>query len=622
MTVAIALPGGGSPGERVLAFVAAHRDLFGIVDPATELRVGHERTSEGGTLVVLERRHAGLPVFGAEIRAHLEADVLRSMSTSLPSSIALDASEAILDESAIRALAPDETIDAVELGVLVPELSPGASETRRAYRVVGASMPDLAEERFVDAVTGETLIARDAVESLRVYTVRTGMPEERWWRSIVRELVYDDGGLVSGRASTPDAEAAWQVLRHARRWFETSFGRSGWHPDVDEHAYVEWGGSREIPAFFSAAGGEPALFVTPGWGIPDVLAHEYTHGIVTFSIARADGTYVGLGESGESSAIEEALADLFSAFMYDDGARWTIGEDAPGGPVRDLADPGRVEIVGGLPYPRSYGDARSTFALVLADPANAPHVDALRRIEGHYMSTVVSHAGQLLAEGGTEGGVRVDGIGVEAAARLLYATLVEYLGSSATFLDLRDAVRAAALARQRAGASPTECGSALNAFAAAGIGVRDRDLDCFDDAIDDCPDVFDPAQDAPCNAMMCPAVGASCTTHGECCTAEGESCVVGTCERCDGLRALGEACAAEAECCGALTCQRVCPRGSCGSTRACCLRDRDRCTSDGECCGHMRCAGGACACRAAGESCESGIECCGGLFCDAGRCSG
>ena len=65
----------------------------------------------------------------------------------------------------------------------------------------------------------------------------------------------------------------------------------------------------------------------------DVVAHEFTHGVIRYSISN-------LVYQGQSGALNEAFADSMAALVVDDDD-WVMGDGLlnGGGPIRSLADP-------------------------------------------------------------------------------------------------------------------------------------------------------------------------------------------------------------------------------------------------------------------------------------------
>src|SRR5262249_43391120 len=80
-----------------------------------------------------------------------------------------------------------------------------------------------------------------------------------------------------------------------------------------------------------------------GQGFPsalDVCGHELTHGVVS-TIANGQGLAYG----NQPGALNEAIADIFgeSVEAWTRGTNnWLMGEDLPGGAIRNLADPAKI----------------------------------------------------------------------------------------------------------------------------------------------------------------------------------------------------------------------------------------------------------------------------------------
>jgi bacillolysin/thermolysin len=135
----------------------------------------------------------------------------------------------------------------------------------------------------------------------------------------------------------------------------------------------------------------------------DVVAHEFTHGLV-------HGT-AQLGGEGESGVLDEAICDLFACLITGD---WLIGETIfhPNGRLTPLRN--------------------------LQNPANSGNPETLAQWikdgDVHLNSTIASHAGFLMARD----------LGGDAAARIWYRALTRYLTSRAELADAADATIASA----------------------------------------------------------------------------------------------------------------------------------------------------------------------------------
>jgi hypothetical protein len=170
-----------------------------------------------------------------------------------------------------------------------------------------------------------------------------------------------------------------------------------------------------------------------GDGLPfaralDVVAHELTHGVVQFT--------AGLDYKFQPGAINEGLADVMACMVDPD---WLIGEDLPGGPIRDLE------------HPEKYG---------IPSTMSGYRTMSLSQDNGgvHENMGIPSHALELLATA----------IGREKAARIVYRLLdALYLTPQAQFVDLR--LAAVQSSTDLFGADSQETAAVKTAFDTVGI---------------------------------------------------------------------------------------------------------------------------------------------------------
>lgn len=137
----------------------------------------------------------------------------------------------------------------------------------------------------------------------------------------------------------------------------------------------------------------------------DVTAHEVAHGVIL--------SEVGLGHEGENGALGEAIADMFASNL---DRNWTVGENLPGGALRDMARPGRIKYRGRITPPAHTRD------YVKAGPdldQGGIHINA-----GIPNRAYVNMVGS---------------IGRDAAQRVLYGALTTHLKRGAGFEDFRTA---------------------------------------------------------------------------------------------------------------------------------------------------------------------------------------
>ena len=144
----------------------------------------------------------------------------------------------------------------------------------------------------------------------------------------------------------------------------------------------------------------------------DVVGHEYTHGLTEFT---ADLIY-----AEQSGGSNESYSDIFGTmveFLWGNSPDYLLGEDiAP--PIRNMANPRSIP----------------------------PSIDHLSQffpgMDPHFSSGLQNVVFYLTAESGNHPttGVFVKKIGRQRAAAVFFRALVMYLGPSATFANVRQAV--------------------------------------------------------------------------------------------------------------------------------------------------------------------------------------
>lgn len=204
----------------------------------------------------------------------------------------------------------------------------------------------------------------------------------------------------------------------------------------------------------------------------DVIAHEYTHGIIHHSCE--------LIYQGESGALNESFADIFGLMAE----RWILGPNAVsnwllGGdagvtiPTRSFIDPAAEGshsinnngVCGGAAgQPDTYEGDRWT------------DVDALATCDFggvHGNSGVQNHWFYLLSEGGTgtndnNDNYTVQGIGMDDAAEIAFWSMQNELIEDSDYDDARSAAVAAAI--MLFGNCSNQHGQTENAWYAVGVG--------------------------------------------------------------------------------------------------------------------------------------------------------
>jgi bacillolysin/thermolysin len=170
-----------------------------------------------------------------------------------------------------------------------------------------------------------------------------------------------------------------------------------------------------------------------GYAAPlDVTAHELTHAITDRT---ADLVY-----ECQSGALNESFSDIFASNV--DTGDWEIGEDLPGGPLRDMADPAR------------FGDPAH-----VDDYDTRPNDDDPFNDHGavHSNSGIPNHVYYLI----------VQNIGRKDAEQVMYRVLTEELEPTSGFEDFRTA--SLEVARDLFGERSPQYAQIDQSFAAVGL---------------------------------------------------------------------------------------------------------------------------------------------------------
>jgi thermolysin len=443
------------------AFLYKYAALFGLHDDDVASE-GAETDELGMTHARFSQKKARVPVFGGDLIVHFAADgALVRVNGRMTPTPAISLVPAI-DEDHARVAA---LLDAREIHA---ELDAAAFESRKPVLYVLPLTVDDARltwrveivvEGSDDPVLWETFIdARDAGVVRRTNLIATVQGSGTGWfgdtkvlsishkksgyyleapdRDGLKTYSAANGYRLPGSGVRSATGTAWDLVgdaagaavdAHAHLtttwdYFESQHHRRGWDGKSGvvrgtvhygrELANAFWNGRQVV---FGDGDADNAPFAAS----LDIVAHEYTHGVVAHS-AR-------LSPHGESGALNEALADLFGAFVSlgsGHGSDWQIGET--------------VHLSGGRPAPlRDLARPRST-----GSPSHMSEYEHTTEDRGgvHHNSTIVSHAGYLMSEGGRG----VTGLGADLTARIFYRALTRYLTSDATFADAADATLAAA----------------------------------------------------------------------------------------------------------------------------------------------------------------------------------
>ncbi|EAL12943.1 bacillolysin [Bacillus cereus G9241] len=180
----------------------------------------------------------------------------------------------------------------------------------------------------------------------------------------------------------------------------------------------------------------------------DIAGHEFTHAVTS--------SESNLEFSGESGAINEALSDIMGTaiekYINNGEFNWTIGEQT-GLVLRNMKNPSAVKFINGLPYPDDYSKYSDL---------NGEDNEGV-----HFNSSIINKVAYLIAQGGTQNGVTVNGIGEDKMFDIFYYANTDELNMTSNFSELR--IACLKVATNKYGANSIEVEAVQKAFDAAKI---------------------------------------------------------------------------------------------------------------------------------------------------------
>ena len=475
-------PGRDTPGET--AVLGARVEALVRRGTLSAARVQEDLDFPGRRHVRFDHRVAGVRVFGAQLVQQLDAfGRTLSVSGAIDERLALEVVPQLTADQAERAALGESPRGAIALGE--PELVVRAGERRLAWMLW--LRLDLGLERvFVDARTGAIVHRYSDLRTDAAVGLGAGVWGDQKKISADRSdgqffaddklrpcplTTYDlryDASLTGIVLGTGLFDPAWIARDADNDWNDAAV--------VDAHVYAGWTydyffkrhGRRGIDdrnvavrsivhplprAFqFANAAYDPftnAMFYGDGdpesgaWsGALDVVAHELTHGVTSYTW---DGIY-----QGEAGALNEAFSDIMGTgaefFQQAAGSGRLLADYFLGEDLTYRFDPAHT-AVRSMENPGLF----CTPSLGICDPDHYS-----RRYLGsadnggvHINSGIANQAFYLMAEGGVNrtSAERVNGLGAggrEKAERIVYRGFTAYLTPSATFRDARAATLRAA----------------------------------------------------------------------------------------------------------------------------------------------------------------------------------
>ena len=472
-----------SPERVALEALKRLKGLFRLEAPEKVFSPGRVfRDGQGFTHVSLEERFEGVPVFGKELRVHLDPSgavyLIEGHYAAPPAEPSLTP---LIEASQAAGLAAQDLglePTAVYLTRLV-FYEDEAGFLRLCWQV------ELGEgvrwRVFVDARQGLIVKKYPLVHELAVpgsgrdeqqhtlhrfsvwqegglyYFIDTeALPFQRRDPSVaaedfgqgnvvILELPYGtpEAGIFWLTSSSPNqwpeaAVSVWYAFKETATYFYDTFGRASF--DGQGSSLVGAIGLAEDNAFYAEDNNLFFFGIGDGYQFGpltalDVVAHEFTHGVTAYS-ARLEYLY-------QSGALNEAFSDIFAAMV--DREDWLIGEDVvlvPPYCLRNLEDPHQSLT----PLPANMAEYQD---LPAQEDNGGVHINA----------GIPAHAAYLLASR----------IGRDRAERIFYQALTAHLTPRSDFWDFCRAL--AQSAEELYGASSAEEQAAEEACQEVGISV-------------------------------------------------------------------------------------------------------------------------------------------------------
>ena len=401
--------------------------------PASELRLHRvDQDPLGQQHVRLRQYFAGIPVFGAEIVVHMDGEGITAVNGHFVPEVSVSPEPAVRQEAAaaaalasLRKVIGDRSLELqkVELIVYRKGLLEGRpGESVLAYAIVISAPPNVREQLFVDAHSGEILN--------RISLNPHGL------NRIIYSPAHNPAFIVGTEQNPPVAGPPKNLFDFAGQIYGLFAGTFG-HDSFDGAGGTMHSVYLVNQVCPNAYWNGTSTNYCPGFDADDVVAHEWGHAYTEYTH--------GLIYSYQSGALNESYSDIWgeivdllngqdgiggnnNAQVYPAGQRWMILEDFATAEqevlIRDMWDPER-----------------------LSNPSKVTssnyHCDASDGGGVHTNSGVPNHAFAILVDGKTFNGQTVQGIGMTRAAHIYYRAMTAYQTSTTNFPQHAQALQSA-----------------------------------------------------------------------------------------------------------------------------------------------------------------------------------
>ncbi len=446
---------GASASTIAHQFLQANQALLQIEAPEKNLvLLGQTTDANGHAYIAYEQRFQGVPVLGSEVRLKVSTqNDVAAMSAGYAPALQLEVKPSIrsvtAEQTVLQTLGAAKLLTSTALAIYDPRVFGEAATEARLVWVVQteSSTPSDVRTYLVDAQTGAILTWSSQLLGVFRREIFDAQGGDFMYALIFGTQLADVNGPRPGVTLKGDALAAWDASQRVYDYYFNTFGRDSY----DGHNGL-------LKIYVNVSNVEGAwhtffdrMFLHSGWVSPDIVAHEFTHGVIISS----QWPRRFLWQSGEARSLNESYADAFAAFI-DNTDPWKITwPAAPGGVGRDIPNA----------KPDKYADRMTDCSGKDTNGQDKGAVCAYTNM------SIPNLAVYLLTEGGTRNGITVQRLGRNKVQHIYYHVIQYKLIFGANFEQARQATLESCreLINQYE-ITASDCDQVQNAFAAVGIG--------------------------------------------------------------------------------------------------------------------------------------------------------
>ncbi|MCU1391670.1 MAG: hypothetical protein JWM34_98 [Ilumatobacteraceae bacterium] len=420
-------------------FVDQFAPLFGIADASRDLRQTQAFTgdTDTGGAARYQQTVSGVPVIAGVIAVQVAANgAVLSSTGEATDQRGIDTTPTVAPQdaaaSAVALTARAAGVDASVLDAGTPTLSvydPSLLDiddplgTRLVWQfAVRSAAGDVNRYVLIDAHDGTVALQFDQVEAALNRTVCDNDNHDSLPETCTSPVRVEGQAPVadSSTVSAADVNSAYDLSGVTYDFYSSRFGRDSLDgaglPLASTVRYCD--PTQPCPYANAYWNGNQMVYGAGFATADDVVGHELTHGVTQFTS--------GLIYEGQSGALNESMSDVMGEYIdltsTVSGAdppsdRWNLGEQIPGGAIRNMANP----TLFANPDKMSSG----FYYLGSADNRGV-----------HENSGVNNKAAYLIADGGSFNGQTITGLGIDKAAKIYYQLETTLLTPGSNYSDV------------------------------------------------------------------------------------------------------------------------------------------------------------------------------------------